>query len=112
MGAHSETDDQATATAELLLDYLFLQRVVALDLRRVESLREPGELRAQVVSRLEANGELQFERAIAYLLDAARIAQEIPSSERVYAEEFAQQRMPFAGKGLVQLLVGEALVDA
>jgi hypothetical protein len=84
------TPDQR-ATADVLLDWLLIQRAAAEDVATAERDRGPGESRGDALQRLDAGAGFAFERVVAELLNAKTVARHAPEAARAAGTALGQE---------------------
>lgn len=72
--------------AEVMCDWLLLQRAAAEDVTAAERDRSPGETRGDALQRVDEEGPFAFERALSELLDPHAVARHAPAEARAAAE--------------------------
>jgi hypothetical protein len=70
------------ASAEVLCDWLMLQRACVEDITVAERDRGPGETRGDVLMRIDGQGTFLFERTLSELLDSGSVARYAPDAAR------------------------------
>ncbi|MDX2184734.1 MAG: hypothetical protein SFW08_12205 [Gemmatimonadaceae bacterium] len=77
---HCSLDQRAAA--EVLCDWLMLQRACVEDITVAERDRGPGETRGDVLMRIDGQGTFLFERTLSELLDPGAVARYAPDAAR------------------------------
>lgn len=72
--------------AEVMCDWLLLQRAAAEDVTAAERDRSPGETRGDALQRVDEEGPFAFERALSELLDPHAVVRHAPAEARAAAE--------------------------
>lgn len=72
-------------TAEVLCDWLLLQRASAEDLAAADRDRAPSETRGDALSRRDGTGPFVLEQALAVILDSAAVSRLVPDAAAVAA---------------------------
>jgi hypothetical protein len=82
--------------AELLADWLLIQRAAAEDVVAAERDRGPGETRGDALQRVDAQASFLFERAVAEVLDPTAVARHAPAEARAAGEALGPMARPAA----------------
>lgn len=84
------------AIAEVLVDWMLVQRAAAEDVLAAERDRGPGETRGDALQRVDAQASFLFERAVAEVLDPAAVARHAPADARAAGDALGPVARPKA----------------
>lgn len=84
------------AIAEVLCDWMLIQRAAAEDVAAAERDRGPGETRGDALQRVDAQASFLLERAVAEVLDPRAVARHAPAAARAVGEALGLTRLAAA----------------
>jgi hypothetical protein len=92
--------DEIVAAAEVTADVLLIQRAIAEDVRTAERMSVPGQPRGMVLTELDRQDALVFERAMDHLLTPDALLQSLSPDTRPAAQRYAAVRGTWATDGV------------